>query len=61
VFVLSVSFIWCFIIDKVDVTFSNCMQNGGHDAKHKTATKRKKSETPAKKVGRVRAKLDVNM
>jgi len=37
------------------------MQNGGHDAKHKTATKRKKSETPAKKVGRVRAKLDVNM
>jgi len=43
-------------------TFLFCMQNGGgSDAKHKTPTKRKKSETPAKKVSHVQPKFDVNI
>jgi len=38
-----------------------CVQNECDDGKQKTATKRRKSETPAKKLGHVQPKLDVTI
>jgi len=38
-----------------------CVQNGSGDGKQKYATKRRKSDTPAKNAGHVQPKLDATM